>query len=217
MSNTRRQIRTRLPFTLLISAPGLCLLSNLYFSFSQVLASLEPKITHCTCCCFWGMAAPCTSPPLSLLNPCCYRFHMEISASKSIPESSWMCRSTDPAAQGGALSLCAALQAGATLSCPSDTSSCRDMPGDFQKAAVLVGEGRDAPAWPCLSLNLLCSLTVLLQELPGQGGAGPGPRPSSGCSPCSSWALQFPSLLPPVQPTPSSGQTGLCAMCTKLE
>lgn len=63
MSNTRRQIRTRLPFTLLISAPGLCLLSNLYFSFSQVLASLEPKITHCTCSCFLGHGSSLHQPP----------------------------------------------------------------------------------------------------------------------------------------------------------
>ena len=55
MSNIRRQIRTELPFTLpppLISALGLHLHSNLYFSFSQVLASLEPKITCRTQCCF---------------------------------------------------------------------------------------------------------------------------------------------------------------------
>lgn len=173
MSSTRRQIRTRLPFTLLISAPGLRLLSNLYFSFSQVLASLEPKITHCTCCYFLGHhSSQCH--PLSPANSCCKRLNMEFPppTPPQSPKSPGMCRST------GRL-LCPSLRAAPVL--PKDTSSCRDTAARLlgclgrqemlqhgQASACCQQQHHRAPVQP----------QGLLQGLRGRGGAEPGTRTS---------------------------------------
>lgn len=221
---------------LLISAPGLCLLSNLYFSFSQVLASLEPKITHCTCCCFLGhrssrcLLSPHTSHPLSPLNPCCKRFNMEPFCLQSL-ESSWMPRSTDPAAQGGPLSPNPAWKLSRLdPHCPAKMTPppARTLLGTSKRLLGWLGgeetsgeaqhDSALSSAWPCLSRcwQQHHSPEPPVQPHPappraaqGRGEAGPGTRPStgrargSGCSPWSHWALQFPSLLPPVQPNRS--------------
>lgn len=147
MSNSRRQIRTRLPFTL--HAAYLCsrvmsAQQSLFFILTGLgLTATKNYTLHLL---LFPGASQLPLPPRCPLNPCCKRFNMELFSLQGHPRELSDVQEHRPSSPGRLLSP----EPSCRLSrldpyCQNDTSSCKDVTGGFQKAAVLVRERGDAP------------------------------------------------------------------------